>query len=115
MRQVIDKLKNMIVRGTIGSINDEYARQNVTARMHAGEIKDRIERPQMFGLTTNPPAGCAAILAAIAGDRSRMVCLSENYYERPKGLNTGETQLYDAFKQFIYLKDSGVIEISANG
>lgn len=114
--QLINKLKGMIVRGVIKSINDSGSRQMVVATLLAGEVKDRIERIQQFGMSSNPPAGASGVFAAAAADRSRLVCIGENHpAHRPKNLPAGETKLYDAFEQFVHLRASGVIEINAAG
>lgn len=114
--QIINKLKSLIVRGVIKSINDGSARQMVVASLLYGELKDRIERVQQFGFSSVPPAGASAIFGAVAADRNRLVCLGENHPEyRPTGKAVGETIIYDAFEQFIHLQESGQIEITAAG
>lgn len=116
MNQIINKLKGLVVRGVIKSINDTGARQMVVATLLAGEVKDRIERIQQFGMSSHPPSGAAAVFAAVAADRSRLVCIGENHpTHRPTDLVAGETQIYDAFEQFIHLQQSGVIYINAAG
>lgn len=113
---LVTKLKSIVVRGIIKAINDEAARQMCTATLLAGETKDRIERLQQFGVSSNCPAGASGVFVAVGADRSRLVCIGENHPDyRPTGLKAGETKLYDAFNQFVHLQESGVIEINAAG
>lgn len=116
MNQIINKLKSMIVRGTILSVNDTGSRQEVTAKLSLGETKDRIERIEQFGFSSVPPSGAAGVFLEVAATRSRMVCIGDSHYTHcPRGKQIGESIQYDAFGQFIHLQASGVIEINASG
>ncbi|MBK67928.1 MAG: hypothetical protein CMP22_07330 [Rickettsiales bacterium] len=116
INQVVNKLKSIIIRGNLMSVDDTNARQRCGATLLAGESHDSIERIQSFGFSSVPPAGASAIFSAVAADRTRLVCLGENHLShRPKNNKVGETIIYDAFTQFIHLKATGVIEISATG
>jgi len=116
MNPLITKLKSVVVRGVIRAINDEAARQMCTVTLLAGETKDRIERLQQFGFSSNCPSGASAVFVAVGADRARLVCIGENHPDyRPTGKKEGETIVYDAFDQFIHLQKSGVIEINAAG
>lgn len=113
--QIINKLKSIIIRGIINVVDDSAGRQACQVTMLAGEHKDRVERVMFFGVTSNPPKGSSAILAAVGADRSRVVIIGDNDKDtRKKGLAEGETALYDAFSQSIHLMADGTILIKTN-
>lgn len=116
MRQVMNRIKAMLARSIIHLVNDEAGRQFAQVTVLAGEVKDDVERYQLFGITSVPPAGTSGIVAFLGGDRSKPVIIADNNSAlRKKGLNSGESALYDAFEQFVYLKNDGSIEINTNG
>lgn len=116
MSQVVNRLKSAIARGIIHLVSDEAGRQFCQVTILAGETKAKVERIQRFGFTSSPPAGTAAVIAFLGGDRSKPVIIGDNDPgTRKKGLNSGESAQYDASGQFIYIKDDGSIEIKTNG
>lgn len=116
MERIINRLKSILARGIIQLVNDEGGRQLCQVTVLAGEVKENVDRIQQFGFTSNPPAGTAAIIGFIGADRGKPVILGDNNpEERKKGLNAGESAAYDAFDQYIYLKNDGSIEIQTNG
>ncbi len=108
------RVRAMVSRAVLDSISDGGGLQILRVHGFAGEVLDSVERFQPYGLTSVPLAGAEAIVAAIAGSRAHVVALVvDDRRERPTGLSSGETMLYDHAGNRIHLKADGTISIDA--
>lgn len=116
LNQAANRIKSLLARGIIHLVNDENGRQYHQLTILEGETKDNVESAQQFGWTGNPPKGSTAFVGFLGADRNRPLILGVNDpATRKKNLKSGESAGYDAFGQFIYLKEDGSIEIKTNG
>lgn len=99
----------MISRAVIKQIYDDKGVQAVKFQGLVDEVRDRVERFQDFGLTSSPPVDSDAIVIFPGGDRSRGVVISvEDRATREKNLAAGETCLYNAHGQKVFLKNGSI-------
>ncbi|CAB3923971.1 hypothetical protein LMG26846_05858 [Achromobacter insuavis] len=106
----------MVGRGVVTAVDDSGPVQLMQVRASGLEVADRRVRPQEFGLTSNPPVGSDAALAAVSGDRSSTMVVGVNHQgSRPRGLLAGETKLYSQDGKYVYLTADGGIVVEAKG
>lgn len=106
----------VVGRGVVTAVDDSGPVQLMQVRASGLEVADRRVRPQEFGLTSNPPVGSDAALAAVSGDRSSTMVVGVNHQgSRPRGLRAGETKLYSQDGKYVYLTADGGIVVEAKG
>lgn len=120
MEQAIERLwrrlQMMVGRGVVTAVDDSGPVQLMQVRASGLEVADRRVRPQEFGLTSNPPVGSDAALAAVSGDRSSTMVVGVNHQgSRPRDLLAGETKLYSQDGKYVYLTAAGGIVVDAGG
>lgn len=103
----LGKLRLMVARGVVNLINDAGGLQVLQISARADETIDDVERAQNFGMSSHPPIGSTPILVAVGGAQDHMVAVAvDNEKHRPKGLQEGETALYNAHGVlFLFDKD----------
>lgn len=99
MQRLIDplarRLRLLLDRAVVRMVNDSLQRQNLQVSVLADETSGTVERFQNYGLTSVPPAGSEAVVAALGGRRAGLVALAvEHKGVRPKGLTEGDACLY---------------------
>ncbi len=106
-----NKVLSMVAKALIESVNDTTKMQTVKISILKDEVVDEIDRVQNFGFTSVPPVNSEAVALSIGGDRSNMiVVVVDNSDSRLKGLEVGESAVYNAFETFIkLLKDKKII------
>lgn len=103
-------------RGAINTVKDSGNIQIVQATLLDEEIRDKVERIQEFGFTSNPPADSDCVFVAIGGNRDHLIAIATDSRQyRKKSLEPGEVCIYDKKGSEIYLKKNGDIEIKPNG
>lgn len=96
-------------RGIIRHVASLAGRQTLQVEGLAGEVIDACEHWQPYGLTAHPPAGAEAVMLSLGGNRSHAVAVvAEHRDHRPRGLDEGESCVYDAAGQQVYLSWDGV-------
>ncbi len=97
----------------------------ITSQKDGGEIQtvqyqtplEVASAPRMadFGFSSSLPAGSDVVIAFIGGDRSSPVIIASNHQGfRRKGLNSGESVLYNQWGMEVLLTENGVF-IDAKG
>lgn len=82
-------------RGTVQRSDDGKKLQELQVGLLAGEVADRVERFQPFGLSARPRAGAEAVVLFLGGGRDHPVAVAvDDRRSRPKDLGEGETVLY---------------------
>lgn len=110
-----NRIRLSITKAIVESIVDSTAIQTVKLDALTEEVFDKVERPQNYGLTSNPPADSEAVLGEIGGSRDNpIVIIVENSANRPKNLNAGEVILWALFGQRIKHASNGNTEFTAN-
>ena len=112
--QLIRRLDMMLARGVLRATVDSGGIQTMQVGLLAGEVADRVERFQSYGLSSVPPAGGDVLVAFVQGNRDHGVVLAVNDRgSRPRGRSLGETELYNDQNVSILLDREGDLRIRA--
>lgn len=105
-------LMKMLARGTVVLADAAKKLQTLQVRLTAGEVKDKVEHFEPYGLTSHPLAGAEVLTAFLGGDRSHGVVLvaSDRRY-RVQELKPGEVAIYSDEGDRVHLKRGRVIEV----
>lgn len=107
------RITGMLTRAVVSGIVEDLQRQNLQVKMHADESADNIERFQNYGMSSYPPEGAEAIVAALGGALSGLVAIAvEDKKVRPKG-ESGDVFLYHLEGHKIRLTKDGKIILTA--
>lgn len=107
------RITGMLTRAVVSGIVEDLQRQNLQVKMHADESADNIERFQNYGISSFPPEGSEAIVAALGGSLSGLVAIAvEDKKCRPQG-ETGDVFLYHLEGHKIRLTKDGKIILTA--
>lgn len=107
------RITGMLTRAVVSGIVEDLQRQNLQVKMHADESADNIERFQNYGMSSYPPEGAEAIVAALGGALSGLVAIAvEDKKFRPKG-ESGDVFLYHLEGHKIRLTKDGKIILTA--
>lgn len=103
-------------RGTLNLVGKEDGTQRVQGVLFKGEVRNNLERPQLYGFTSTPVAGCELFVLFVGGDRSHGIVVADGDPRyRPKDLQPGEACLYNLDGTRIVLRRGGLVEITAAG
>lgn len=115
LRPLQRKIRNQVNRAVLALVDDSAGMQKTQASVLSGEVMDQ-EHMQPGGLTHVPIQGAEGLFVTVSGvrDDGVMICVSDRRY-RPKGLQGGETALYNdapaSTQSKIILKLDGSIEV----
>jgi phage gp45-like len=106
-------MQNIAIRIRLVDSDDTDKQQRVRATGRVDELlgsaKRMLLRMQNAGITSRPSAGTGLVIN-LGGNNDQALCVAlENEEKRPKGLEKGETKVYDEFDQSLYFKDGEVI------
>ncbi|WP_140918458.1 phage baseplate assembly protein V [Limnobaculum xujianqingii] len=102
-------------RGVLTRVNSTGAAQAVQAEALNNEPLQDVEYFQHYGLTSNPPAGTAAIMLPLNGKTSySIVIATEHGQYRLQGLKSGEVAIYTDEEAKIVLKRGRIIEVDCD-
>lgn len=100
-------------RAVITLIESGAGVQLAQAEGLAGEQVQSAEVFQHYGLTSNPPAGCMAVVLPLGGKTSHgIVIATEHGSYRLQGLQSGEVALYSDEGDSVVLRRGRVIELT---
>ena len=111
------KLRSLTKRAVVHAIDDTGATKTVTAEAHAGYPRSGIPVHQQFGLASRAPVdGAVTHVVAVGGDEADLIALppANPSVAHMGGLAEGETVLYDAVGQAVYLKAGKIVRVQAN-
>ncbi|WCT78675.1 phage baseplate assembly protein domain-containing protein [Novosphingobium humi] len=78
-------------------------------------VLDKVSRLFAFGFTSVPPLGSEVLMLRLGGDRNCSIAISTDHRaSRPKGLQPGDSAMYDVRGIIIKMTSDG-LEISAAG
>lgn len=99
----------MIAPARITTSNDGGHVRKLQVQLSEDEIVDAAPQLQEYGFASNPLPSCDAVVAFVAGDRSRPVVVGTNDQRyRPTGLQPGDVMIYDWRGNSILLSVDGV-------
>jgi phage baseplate assembly protein V len=110
MSPMARRLRLMVGRCLLETVNDGLQRQNVQVRLLSGEVADEVEHYQQGGFTSVPLPGAVGLFLASGGKRSGLAAfLLENKDKRLKNLKAGDTAIYHIGEgHHLVLKENGV-------
>lgn len=110
------KLRSLSRRAVVHAINDNGACQTVSVEMHAGYPRSEVPVHQQFGLSSSVPLnGAVTHVVALGGDEADLLALppANPSLAHMGNLASGETVLYDAVGQAVYLQDGKFVRVQA--
>lgn len=125
VNKMLDPIKRrvrlMIGRAVLSTINDAGGIQIVQVKLLAGETRDNVERMQNYGFTAVPLPGAEGIMASVSGNRDHgvIIVMDDGRY-RMRNLQPGEVAMYshldqESHRHHIYLdKDGGITVMAKN-
>ncbi|EHH67558.1 phage baseplate assembly protein V [Gluconobacter morbifer] len=109
-------LRSQTLRGVVQEVNDTGPVQTVTVQVHYGQTRSRVLVHQPFGFSSSPPLdGAVTHVVQNGADPSDLFALppANPSAARMSGLQEGESILYDAAGQKLYLQDGKIVRIDA--
>ena len=113
------RVQLMVGRAVLAVVNDETLLQSVQVEGLRGEVLDRAERFQDYGLTSHPHPGAEVVVLAAGGQRQHPLAIAvDDRRHRPRGLAAGEVCLYTdedeaGARHRVILRRGRIIEIHA--
>lgn len=107
---ILRRLRLMVSRAVVRLVDDDSKTQTLQLEILKGELYDRIERLQNYGITSVPLPGAEAIVLAAGGDRAHgiTVVVGDKRY-RLTGLEAGEVAIHDDKGQKVHLTRAGIV------
>lgn len=110
-RRIMNRLRLLATRGVLSSVDDETGVQNVKVTLLGTEVRDKVERFQRFGFSSNPPKGSECLAIAVGGNRDHLIVIAEDDRgSRISDTASGESVQYGEDGQTITCKTGGGIE-----
>lgn len=112
MRQVLNKIMNLVSRGYITFSNSNNKCQTLQIKMSGGELKSDVEHIEPYGFTSRPLDGAEAVALFLDGDKSHGVILvaGDRRY-RIKSLKKGEVAIYTDEGDYIIFNRKNEINV----
>ena len=112
MRQVLNKIMNLVSRGFITFSNSASKCQTLQIKMSGGEQKSDVEHIEPYGFTSRPLDGAEAVALFLDGDKSHGVILvaGDRRY-RIKSLKPGEVAIYTDEGDYIIFNRKNEINV----
>ena len=97
-----------LTRALVSLVDDSEALQTLQLTLRDGQVRDDVENFQPLGLSSVPAKDAECVAVAIGGDSSHLIALGVNDREtRPKDMSEGETKIYSAHGNTLYLNKDG--------
>lgn len=109
-------LRSLFSRAVVLGIEDTGATQDILVQTHSGRTRSRVPVHFPFGFGSHAPLdGAVTTVVAAGGDHSDMIAFppSNPSAARMGNLSEGESVLYDAVGQKIYLKNGRIVQVDA--
>ncbi len=114
--QLLHRLHGLLARARVLRVDDGGPVQRLQLAVLDNEVRDRVPRPQPYGLTSRPHPGAEAVVLAVGGNRDNPIAVVvEDGRHRLKGLEAGEVALYSNHGQVLKLNKDGGIELTCPG
>lgn len=104
-----NRVRLMVARGVLRAVADSPKLQELQAELLAGELRDKLERFQNYGITSHPFPGAETVVVFPGGNRDHglVIAVDDRRY-RLTSLEPGEVALYDDQGQTIIIKRDGI-------
>lgn len=118
MQTLLQPLRNrimlMVARGVLKMTNDTGGLQTAQISLLEDELRDKVERVQDYGFTSNPLPGAEAITLFVGGNRDHglIIKIDDRRY-RLKAFKGGEVAMYTDEGDFIHMKRDRNIEVKS--
>nr|WP_298797415.1 phage baseplate assembly protein V [uncultured Acetobacter sp.] len=116
VRDLYMSLRGLISRAVVRDLDDTGSNQTVTLDTHYGRTRGKVPVHFPFGFSSHVPHdGAVTAVVAAGGDHADPIALppSNPSASRMGNLAEGETVLYDAVGQKIYLTEGKIIRVDA--
>lgn len=116
VRDLYMSLRGLFTRAVVQDLDDSGANQTVTLTSHYGRTRSKVPVHFPFGFGSHVPHdGAVTAVVAAGGDHADPIALppSNPSAARMGNLAEGETVLYDAVGQKLYLKDGKIVQVDA--
>ena len=109
---IVRRVRLIARRAVVRLVYDDPKMQELQLAIFSGEVRDRVEHWQPYGLAYHPHPGAEALVLALGGntDHGAVVCVGDRRY-RITGLAQGEVALYDDQGQVIHLKRDKTVHV----
>ena len=110
MAPLARRLRLMVARAVVTSINDAGGMQSAQVKLLDGEVRDGVELLLQYGLSSNTPGKREGLYFSVGGDRDHGVMINVASRQfRFKALRPGEVVLYDDLGQKVHLTRDGIV------
>ena len=107
---IYQKFHNFISTSTLKIVNDKTKTQTCQLELFSGEIKEKVERWQQYGITSVPLPETEALCIAAGGERDRVyIVATEDKDYRPVSLKSGEVALYTNEKDKLHFQNGNKV------
>lgn len=114
MQPLRNRVMLMVARGVLKLTNDKGGLQTAQISLLEDELRDKVERVQDYGFTSNPLEGAEAITIFVGGNRDHgLIIKVDDRRYRLKGLKGGEVAVYTDEGDFIHMKRGRNIEVKS--
>jgi len=103
------RLRLLVTRGVVKSVDDSKGLQALQISGLSGELLDAIQRLQQYGFTCHPHPGADTINLSVGASRSHTVVIAVDDRRYRLQLAEGEVAMYDDQGQAIKLLRSGIV------
>lgn len=109
LRPLHQRLNNAIRRAVVRRYSDAPKQGEVQIDVLSGEVQDRVELFQHYGLSSSPPLGSEAVLIRIGASGDHQIIIATAKRDaRPKLPSAGDVALWDVDGHFVALRRDGV-------
>lgn len=115
---MIDRLfmavRGLFVRAVVHAIDDTGSEQMLSVESHFGRMRSRVPVHQAFGFASHAPLdGAVAPVVAIGGDHADLMALPPANPSKARfgKLGEGDSVLYDACGQRVYVQNGKIVRI----
>ncbi|OUI98333.1 phage baseplate assembly protein V [Acetobacter cibinongensis] len=116
VRDLFMQVRGLFSRAVVNDLDDTGSNQTITLTSHYGRTRSKVPVHYPFGFSSHVPHdGAVTAVVAAGGDHADPIALppSNPSAARMGNLAEGETVLYDAVGQKIYLKNGKIVQIDA--
>lgn len=113
VRGAAGRLRGMVRRATLGSLDTSGAGQTLRAGTTHGDEDEGVELFEPYGFTSAPPPGSEGIVLRVGAERAGAVglCFGARTV-RLAGVGPSEVAMYDDAGASVVLRQSGAIEVT---
>jgi len=113
LKPLSNRVMLMVARGVLKLSNDSGGLQTAQVSLLEDELRDKVERVQDYGFTSNPLPGAEAITLFVGGNRDHgLIIKVDDRRYRLNGLKGGEVAIYTDEGDSIHLKRDNEIEFT---